>query len=114
MELHDHDMSADSDEAEIFQPPRFEREELPPPDVFDPVIEAYKKDVDRTLLIENLKLTPAQRAEKFVDFMKFLDEINRAAPLLDANGAPKNLKATAELYKILAERRKTSGNDPLS
>lgn len=78
MELHDRDISADSDGAEIFQPPCFEREELPPPDVFDPVIEAYKKDIDRTLLIENLKLTPAQRAEKFVDFMKFLDEIQRA------------------------------------
>ena len=78
MELHDRDLSADPDEAEIFQPPHFEREKLPPPDVFDPVIEAYKKDIDRTLLIENLKLTPAQRAEKFVDFMKFLDEIQRA------------------------------------
>jgi hypothetical protein len=27
----------------------------------DPVIEAYKKDVDRTLLRENLQLTPEQR-----------------------------------------------------
>jgi hypothetical protein len=30
----------------------------------DPVIEAYKKDIDRTLLRENLKLTPAQRLQK--------------------------------------------------
>lgn len=52
--------------------------ELPPPDIMDPVIEAYKKDVDRTLLIENLKLTPAQRAEKFEDFMCFITEIQRA------------------------------------
>jgi hypothetical protein len=29
----------------------------------DPVIEAYKKDVDRTLIRENLKLTPSQRLE---------------------------------------------------
>jgi hypothetical protein len=29
----------------------------------DPVIEAYKKDIDRTLLRENLKLTPAQRLQ---------------------------------------------------
>ena len=29
-----------------------------------PVIEAYKKDVDRTLLRENLKLTPAERLAK--------------------------------------------------
>jgi len=48
----------------------------------DPVIEAYKKDVDQTLLIENLKLTPAQRAEKFQDFMRFLGEIRRAGQKL--------------------------------
>ena len=42
------------------------------------MIEAYKKDVDRTLLIANLKLTPAERAEKFQDFMKFLEEVRRA------------------------------------
>jgi len=29
----------------------------------DPVIEAYKKDVDRTLIRENLKLTVEQRLE---------------------------------------------------
>lgn len=32
-----------------------------PPLVPDPVIEAYKKDVDRTLLRENLKLTYEER-----------------------------------------------------
>jgi hypothetical protein len=30
----------------------------------DPVIEAFKKDVDRTLLRENLKLTVAERLRK--------------------------------------------------
>jgi hypothetical protein len=29
----------------------------------DPVIEAYKKDIDRTLLRENLRLTIKQRLE---------------------------------------------------
>ncbi len=43
--------------------------ELPPPDVSDPVIEAYKKDVDRTLLRENLKLTVQQRFQRFESFM---------------------------------------------
>ena len=33
------------------------RDYLPPADFYDPVIEAYKKDIDRTLLRENLKLT---------------------------------------------------------
>jgi len=45
----------------------------------DPVIEVYKKDIDRTLLRENLKLTPEQRLEKFVAFMTFLDGVRGAA-----------------------------------
>ncbi len=39
-------------------------DELAPADFYDPVIEAYKKDVDRSLLRENLKLTPEKRVEK--------------------------------------------------
>lgn len=111
MEFHDRDISAESDEVELFQPPQFERGELPPPDVFDPVIEAYKKDVDRALLIENLELTPAQSAEKFIDFMKFLDGIKQASALLDQSGSPKDLRATAELCRILDELRKRSGKN---
>ena len=38
----------------------------------NPVIEAYKKDVDRTLLRENLKLTPDERLRKLQDFVEFL------------------------------------------
>jgi hypothetical protein len=47
----------------------------PPPDFYDPVIEAYKKDVDRTLLRENLKLTVQERFEKFEQFMEFALEL---------------------------------------
>ena len=45
----------------------------------DPVIEAYKKDVDRALLRENLKLTPDERLKKLVQFMRSLDEVRAAA-----------------------------------
>jgi hypothetical protein len=45
----------------------------------DPVIEAYKRDVDRTLLIENLRLTPQQRSEKFQRAMRLVFELRRAA-----------------------------------
>jgi hypothetical protein len=38
--------------------------ELAPPDYRDPVVEVYKKDVDCTLLRENLKLTVEQRLRK--------------------------------------------------
>ncbi|MGQ0732159.1 MAG: hypothetical protein ACT4QD_00735 [Acidobacteriota bacterium] len=43
--------------------------QLPP----DPVTEHFKKDVDRTLLREHLKLTPQQRLERLVAFMRSLD-----------------------------------------
>jgi hypothetical protein len=38
----------------------------------------FMLDVDRTLLRENLKLTPEQRLEKFSSFMRFLAELRRA------------------------------------
>lgn len=44
----------------------------------DPVIEAYKQDVDRTLLRENLKLTPSQRFERFVHAMRGIFQLQRA------------------------------------
>ena len=47
------------------QAPPYDQDDLAPPDYVDPVIEAYKRDVDRTLLRKMLKLTPQQRSEKF-------------------------------------------------
>lgn len=38
----------------------------------------YMRDVDRTLLRENLKLTPEQRLKKFANFMRFIAELRRA------------------------------------
>lgn len=52
--------------------------ELAPADYPDPVIEAYKKDVDRTLLRENLKLTVEQRFRKFESFMLSVYELREA------------------------------------
>ena len=46
--------------------------------VSDPVIELYMRDVDRTLLRENLKLTPGQRLEKFVRFASFATTLKKA------------------------------------
>ena len=48
---------------------------LPP----DPVIEAYKKDIDRTLLRETLKLTPGQRLAQLQEFMKGVAKLRGAA-----------------------------------
>jgi hypothetical protein len=44
----------------------------------DAVIEHYKQHVDRTLLQENLKLTPQQRMERFESFMHDVVELHRA------------------------------------
>ena len=43
----------------------------------DPVIEYYKKDVDRSLLREHLALTPQQRLERLVAFMRDLDRLRQ-------------------------------------
>lgn len=48
-----------------------------PPLVPDPVIEAYKKDVDRTLIRENLKRTPEERSEQFLGMQAFYNEAQR-------------------------------------
>ena len=44
----------------------------------DPVIEAYKKDVDRTLLRENLKRTVEERLRDLMRLQRFADEWRRA------------------------------------
>ena len=48
------------------------------PDERDPVVEAYKKDIDRTLIRENLKLTVEQRIRKAMALMRFADEMRRS------------------------------------
>jgi hypothetical protein len=44
----------------------------------DPVIEAYKKDIDVTLLDENLKLTVEQRILNLQSFVEFALELRKA------------------------------------
>jgi hypothetical protein len=49
-----------------------------PPFAPDPVIEAYKKDVDRSLIVENLKLTIDERLRQLVAGQRFAAEVRRA------------------------------------
>jgi len=44
----------------------------------DPVIEAYKKAVDRTLLRENLKLTVEERLVNLMQLQRFREEMRKA------------------------------------
>jgi hypothetical protein len=49
-----------------------------PPYEPDPLIEAYKKDVDRTLIVENLKLTVEQRLRQLAAAQRFAAKVRRA------------------------------------
>jgi hypothetical protein len=44
----------------------------------DPVIEAYKRDIDRTLIRESLKLTVEERLERLMRLQEFAEELRRA------------------------------------
>lgn len=48
----------------------------------DPVIEVYKQHVDRSLLRENLKLTPEERLRKLQAHLEFAVELRRAGEAL--------------------------------
>jgi hypothetical protein len=44
----------------------------------DPVIEAYKKDIDVTLIRENLRLTVDQRIQQLMKLQQFAADLRRA------------------------------------
>ncbi len=49
-----------------------------PRDSMDDVIAAYKRDIDRTLLRENLKLSVEQRFEALRQLQAFAEELRNA------------------------------------
>jgi hypothetical protein len=69
----------------------FETDDVLPP---DPVIEAYKKDVDRTLIRENLKLTPEQRLANLERLQEFAIEIRRAVTESTQRGSRDEIPGT--------------------
>jgi|GEM_PF-2597258 len=40
-----------------------------------PTIEAYKKDVDRTIIRENLRLTLDERVQKMISVLRFAEQL---------------------------------------
>jgi len=44
----------------------------------DPVVDAYKPGVDRTLLVENLRRSPEERLRNLMALQRFADELRRA------------------------------------
>jgi hypothetical protein len=51
------------------------------PSIVDPIIEAYKKDIDRTLIRENLRLTVEQRFDNLMKLQEFADELRKSKRL---------------------------------
>jgi len=58
-------------EALLMNEPKYNR-------IIDPLVEAYKKDVDRTLIRENLRLSVEERFEKLMRLQAFADELRRS------------------------------------
>ncbi len=48
------------------------------PEMLDTVTDAYKQGVDRTLIRENLKLSPEQRILRLIELQKFAEELKAA------------------------------------
>jgi hypothetical protein len=71
----------------------------------DPVIEWYKKDVDRTLLREHLKLEPQQRLEKLVALHAVTRGVAFESPVsMTPDLIGLHREALAELEALLEER----------
>ncbi len=52
----------------------------------DPVIQRYKRDVDRSLLRENLRLTPTERLVKAQEHLDFVEAMQAAGERARAAG----------------------------
>ena len=50
-----------------------------PPLAFPEIIALYARDIDRTLIRETLRLTPDERARKFMDFAQTADAMRGLA-----------------------------------
>jgi uncharacterized LabA/DUF88 family protein len=55
-----------------------EDDQTPARSSIDDIIELYKKDVDRGLLREALKLTPTQRLQRLVELTRFTERLRQA------------------------------------
>jgi hypothetical protein len=53
-------------------------EQVKPSRDLDPVIEAYKKHIDITLIRENLRLTVGQRFQQLMKLQQFAEDLRRA------------------------------------
>lgn len=59
-----------------------ERDYLQQPLEPDPVIEAYKQGIDRSLLRANLRLSPAERLHRLEELLQFAKKLREAGKQL--------------------------------
>ncbi len=59
-----------------------ERDYLQQPLEPDPVIEAYKQGIDRSLLRANLRLSPAERLRRLEELLQFAKKLREAGKQL--------------------------------
>ena len=59
-------------------PSKTHDQQAPPKRYISPMVAAYMKDIDVTLLRENLKLTVTERFEKFEKFYEYAMELREA------------------------------------
>ena len=52
----------------------------------DPMVEAYKRDVDRTLLRQNLRRSVTERVEKLIALQELAAEARRAGRAREGDG----------------------------
>ncbi len=72
----------------------------------DPVIEAYKKDIDRTLIRKNLKLSHEERLQNAMELQRFAQELRKAGRRVKRSaGRPKDIEAISELEAIREEQQ---------
>ncbi len=57
-----------------------------PPLEPDPVVEAYKKDVNRTLIRENLRCSVEERFLRLMALQRFAEELRRAGREAERSG----------------------------
>ncbi|MGH7468685.1 MAG: hypothetical protein ACRENP_12070 [Longimicrobiales bacterium] len=53
------------------------------PPFVDPVVEAYKRDIDRTLLRQNLRKTVEERVLALMELQRLAEEARRAGRALE-------------------------------
>ena len=58
---------------------------LPPADLIDPVIEEYKKGLDLSLITENLKRTPHERAVRMGTTIDWINQWRRRRQKADSD-----------------------------